>query len=118
MLIAAGAVAYLGAFTSSFRQQLVDSFLQLCSKAVSGIIVLMVLLRCSEAALTIQVQQLTCCHAATMKMFAVYVCIVSSAYGIGLLRQQECTQGCFLSVLMRTAEPAAHCQVLALFSAG
>jgi dynein heavy chain len=36
MLIAAGAVAYLGAFTSSFRQQLVDSFLQLCSKAVSN----------------------------------------------------------------------------------
>jgi dynein heavy chain len=35
MLIAAGAVAYLGAFTSSFRQQLVDSFVQLCSKAVS-----------------------------------------------------------------------------------
>jgi hypothetical protein len=35
MLIAAGAVAYLGAFTNSFRQQLVDSFVQLCSKAVS-----------------------------------------------------------------------------------
>ncbi|KAF6263196.1 dynein heavy chain 8 [Scenedesmus sp. NREL 46B-D3] len=33
MLIAAGAVAYLGTFTSAFRQQLVDSFVQLCSKA-------------------------------------------------------------------------------------
>lgn len=35
MIISAGVVAYLGAFTASFRQQLVDGFLQLCSKAVS-----------------------------------------------------------------------------------
>lgn len=36
MIISAGVVAYLGAFTASFRQQLVDGFLQLCSKAVSS----------------------------------------------------------------------------------
>jgi hypothetical protein len=36
MMISAGVVAYLGAFTASFRQQLVDGFLQLCSKAVSS----------------------------------------------------------------------------------
>jgi hypothetical protein len=35
MIISAGVVAYLGAFTASFRQQLVDGFLHLCSKAVS-----------------------------------------------------------------------------------
>lgn len=34
MLISAGVVAYLGAFTASFRQQLIDSFLLLCTKAV------------------------------------------------------------------------------------
>lgn len=37
MIISAGVVAYLGAFTASFRQQLVDGFLQLCSKAVSTV---------------------------------------------------------------------------------
>lgn len=35
MIISAGVVAYLGAFTAAFRQQLVDAFLQLCTKAVS-----------------------------------------------------------------------------------
>lgn len=34
MIISAAVVAYLGTFTASFRQQLVDGFLQLCSRAV------------------------------------------------------------------------------------
>lgn len=34
MLISAGVVAYLGAFTASFRQQLVEKFIQLCTKEV------------------------------------------------------------------------------------
>eukprot|EP00879_Flechtneria_rotunda_P026217 GHRR01027941.1.p1 GENE.GHRR01027941.1~~GHRR01027941.1.p1 ORF type:complete len:496 (+),score=168.93 GHRR01027941.1:134-1489(+) len=33
MLISAGIIAYLGAFTASFRQQLVDSFVHICDKA-------------------------------------------------------------------------------------
>jgi len=35
MLLSAGVVAYLGAFTAAFRQQLLESFTQLCAKAVS-----------------------------------------------------------------------------------
>lgn len=34
MLVSAGIIAYLGAFTAAFRTHLVDAFLDLCSKAV------------------------------------------------------------------------------------
>jgi hypothetical protein len=35
MLISAGLIAYLGAFTAAFRQQLVEGFLSLCKSQVS-----------------------------------------------------------------------------------